>query len=145
LSKSAKRKATSESPLRDTAPPPTGAKRKSPEDTPTPTASGDSPATAAAPKKKKKSRASSGSATPVPEERFPGMIESDDVLSWLRSQLNPMSIPQASAVQAFTSKIKGTPGGMPMILRNQNVFLRWIKQFTEKAEKNLRIKAEYMS
>jgi hypothetical protein len=122
----------------------TSVKRKSPEDSSsnpgTPRVSSPAGDVPAAAKKKKKSRASSGSATPAPFEgdSFVGMITSDDVLSWLRQQ--PSTIPMGKAIQAFAKKI---PAG-DNTKKNQDLFLHWIRTFTDKVEgKVLRLKAEY--
>lgn len=146
-SKSAKRKATSESPLREVVgagPSGSGNKRKSPDDTPTPSSGVSSPAAdgeGGQKKKKKKSRGSSS--TPVPmDESFPSMITRDQVLQWLREQRTP-EIPMRKAIGEFARQITDAGDNKD---RNQQLFLHWIRTFTDKGDKQaLRLKPEYLA
>ncbi|KAL1405162.1 transcription factor IIF subunit tfg1 [Vanrija albida] len=142
-SKSAKRKATSESPLRDT---PTGtpgssapSKRKSSEDGPSPGTPGER-AGSSEPKKKKNR---GGSSTPVPEMvPFPGMILGEAVLQWLLAQEDQSNIPMGKAISAFAKQIQSSGDKAK---DNQRLFLRHIKQYTENTgSKTLRIKPEFL-
>jgi hypothetical protein len=123
-SKSAKRKASSESPLRDVAPPTAspapsslGTKRKTTEDTP-PVSAGASPADGAAAKKKKKSRASTGSATPQP----------DNIL-------------QQAAANNFLDRLRG-----PDMSQRLKLFLSYIRSYTSQPSSGiLALRPEYRS
>lgn len=133
-SKSAKRKATSQSPLAD-----------SPGSTPGSPVMSDTGSPAGDPerKKKKKNGRASGSATPAPYEgeSFPGMITREQVLTWLRSQ--PTDIPMRSAINAFSGRITAAGDDKE---KNQKLFLHWVKELTERGEssKVLKLKAEFV-
>jgi hypothetical protein len=149
-SKSAKRKASSESPLRDVAPPTAspapsslGTKRKTTEDTP-PVSAGASPADGAAAKKKKKSRASTGSATPQPGTPTATTLSiptTEEVLAWLRSQPDPDNILQQAAANNFLDRLRG-----PDMSQRLKLFLSYIRSYTSQPSSGiLALRPEYRS
>lgn len=128
-SKSAKRKASSQSPAADMLDSPSGS--------PAPSEPG-SPAGTDPDRKKKKKNTPSGTPGPVDGESFPSMVTGDQVLTWLRSQ--PVRMPQKSVIDAFKDQIMAAGANKD---RNQKLFLYWIKQYTDKVDEGRQLKPQY--
>ncbi|KAK8865657.1 hypothetical protein IAR55_000802 [Kwoniella newhampshirensis] len=145
----AKRKTTSESPVKETSrsgagPSPSGKRKTSPTASAgvadaTSTSNGDA---SRLPPKKKLKKKGSATPTPAPEDTTPfeGMLTKQEVLEWFKKPGN-QSVESSQVIKAFRNRIRDSGVHMDA---NQKLFLGWLNAVADKNEGSVwTLKREY--